>query len=254
MILTRTARLGLCLSLIAPTLSAQAKKDPPKPDPKTPPVVISNPTAATIALRPPLELDTIRFFVQIPEAGGGTRASADGRYVALNHPATMVALINQSGAPIIMRGTVSARLYRGTPPETPPVSVTTVSRTTVQQMFDEMARYADLQYSTRTRLLGTLAAGQREEYYGRLANNLDSLATMEYQRATWSPRFTVVAETGVPYTLRADVAHEGDGGTRYYRADLSFRFDSNGRMIGQRITYPPPPAPTTGRPSVEVGR
>jgi len=255
MTLPRPVGFALCLSLFAPALAAQDKKAPPKADPKKPPVVVSTPGAVSRALRPPLELDTIRFFVQIPEAGGGTRASADGRYVALNRPSIMVGFTNQSASTVILRGTFGARLYRGTPTGTAAPSVSPVERTTtVQQMFDDMRRYTALTYSSRTPLTASIGSGAYDESYGRLANRLDSLPKMEYQRATWSPRTTVILETNTLYTIRVDLAHERDGTTRYYRGELSFRIDSLGRMFDRRITYPPPPAPTTGRPSVEVKR
>jgi hypothetical protein len=121
-------------------------------------------------------------------------------------------------------------------------------------MFDDMPRWAFNQYTGRKFMSGTLRAGEITSDTERLNNPLDSTATFTYNGATWNPRQTIIVEVGVPYTLRADLAHEMDGMTRYYRADLTFRYTSDGRTVGARLTRPPAPPPTTSTPSVEVRR
>ena len=254
----KTARLVVLLSLIGQTVAAQDKdKAPPKTDPaKTPPLITVVPPAAAMAMiAPPLRLDSIRLLVQQPYAGGGTRASADGRYVALNHPFTAVEFLNPSGTTTILRGTMTSTLYRGSPPETPIASVTPSGPSpTVQQMFDDMPRWAFSQYGGRKFMTGTLRPGEVTSDNNRLGNPLDSSRTFTYNGASWNPKHTVIVEVGVPYTVRSDIAWESDGMTRYFRADMTFRFDAQGRVLGRRMSYPTPPPSHTSRPSVEVRR
>jgi hypothetical protein len=255
MTFAQSTRFALCFILFGQALGAQGKP-PAKPEPnKTPPVVVSTPGAVSNAMRAPIKLDGVRFFTQQPYLGGGTRSSRDGRYVALNRPTIAVEFSNQSGTTQILRGYVIGYLYKGSPPERPAVSVRPAGPApTVQEMFDNMARYALPQYSTRMGLSGNLEAGQLGTTDNRLFNALDSVPSMQYNDAKWTPRQTVIVEVGVPYTARVDFAHELDGTTRFYRADLTFRFDSSGRMIGAVLSHPPPPPPTTTRPTVEVRR
>jgi hypothetical protein len=254
----KTARLALAISLTAQAVAAQDKeKPPPKTDPAKapPPIILTAPPAATPAmmLLPPLKVDSINIRFQNAGAGGGTRPSADGRYVAINHPFAVIEFSNPGTATTILRGYWSAMLYRGTPPATPTVSVRPAgANPTVPQMFADMPRWAFNQYTARKALFGNLRPGEPTSDSRRFANPLDSLTTHEYNGATWTPRETIIVEVGVPYTLRADIAHELDGMTRFYRADLAFRFDVNGRPIGARISYPTPPPPTSSRPSVEI--
>ena len=255
MTVAHVTRIALCFFLFGQTLGAQGKTPPaPKPDPsKTPPIVVSTPGAVSNALRPPLELDTITTYFQQPYAGGGTRASSDGRYVAINRPVIQVAYTNRSSGHVILRGYVSATIYKGTPPGTPPVSIRpTGGAPTVQQMFDDMRAWAFDHYSMRSALTGTLSAGQITANDARLSNPLDSLTSLMYNGAKWTPRSTIIFEVNTPYTIRADIAHEVDGRTRYYRADRVFRFDATGRAYGGPMSFPPPPPPSTSRPTVEV--
>ena len=159
-------------------------------------MILTVPAASTaLMLQPPLRLDSIRMFVQQPSAGGGVRASADGRYVALNHPFVSIEFSNPSSSTTILRGVMSSTLYRDTPPATPSVSVRPSGPTpTVQQMFDDMPRWAFAQYTGRKYMSGTLRAGEVTSDTERLNNPLDSTTTLEYNGATWNPRQTIIVD------------------------------------------------------------